>query len=98
MRIITGSLRADIRKRVHGHGQAEEYPKGTAAELHRKTQTAGRPPRRGRGRKQRKKKRREQEIVCWDLYVDGEAARTDLTEMEAFSYLVPADNVDGPPA
>lgn len=96
MTTITGSLRAGIRKRIHGQGQSGEYPKGTAAELRRKSQTPGKPPHRGRGRKQRKKKSRAQEVISWDLYVNGEVARTDLTEMEAFSYLEPNDKLAGP--
>jgi len=96
MTTITGSLRTGIRKRIHGHDQSAEYSKGAAAELRRKSQTPGKPSPRGRGRKQRKKKSRVQEVVSWDLYVGGEVARTDLTEMEAFSYLDPADKLAGP--
>jgi hypothetical protein len=96
MTTITGSLKVCIRKRIHGHGEEGEYPKGTAAELRMKSQTAGRPPQRGRRGKTKKKSARPQPIISWDLYVNGELARSDLTEMEAFSYVAPTDKLAGP--
>lgn len=97
MTTIKGSLSVGIRKQVRGHGEQGEHPKGTPAEIRRKSQASGRPPGRGRGRKSRKKSAKKQLAVSWDLYVNGELARSDLTEMEAFSYLDPADKLAGTP-
>lgn len=89
MKTVAGTLKSDIRKRVHGRDEQDDYPKGTAAEIRLKSSESERPsrrPRRGGGRK--KKKRQAQ--VSWNLYVEGELARADLTETEAYSYLEPS--------
>jgi len=90
MKTVAGTLKSDIRKRVQGRDEQDDYPKGTAAEIRLKSSESERPSRRPRRGGGRKKKKKRQAQLSWNLYVEGELARADLTETEAYSYLEPS--------
>ncbi len=89
MKTVAGTLKSDIHKRVHARDEQDDYRKGTPAEIRLKSSESERPSRRPRRGGGRKKKKKRQAQVSWNLYVEGELARADLTETEAYSYLEP---------